>query len=121
MKLVRILALLTLLAATFAGGYILRSSKRATPAQTSAGRRVLYYVDAMNPAYKSDKPGAALDGMALQPVYADEPTAATGGEATRSMPPGAIKISSERQQLIGVKFTTVELAGERRSIRSVGK
>ena len=122
MKLVKILALLTLLAATFAGGYIVRASKRATPAQAGAERRVLYYVDAMNPAYRSDKPGAALDGMALQPVYADEPAAATGGEATRaSVPPGAIKISPERQQLIGVKFATVELAGDTRSIRTVGK
>jgi hypothetical protein len=86
MKLVKILALLTLLAATFASGYIVRASKRGTPAQAGAGRRVLYYVDAMNPAYKSDKPGAAPDGMALEPVYADETTAATGtiGEATRA-------------------------------------
>ena len=119
MKLVKILALLALIAAAFAGGYVVRASKRNTPA--APGRRVLYYADTMNPAYRSDKPGAALDGMALQPVYADEGTA-PGGDAPRSaMPPGAIKISPERQQLIGVKFTTVELAGDTRSIRSVGK
>ena len=57
MKLVKILALLTLLAATFAGGYIVRASKRATPAQAGAGRRVLYYVDAMNPAYTFGQAG----------------------------------------------------------------
>ena len=122
MKLVKALALLTLLAATFAGGYIVRASKRGTPA--APARHVLYYVDSMNPAYRSDKPGVALDGMALQAVYADEPTATTGtsGDATRaSVPPGAIKISPERQQLIGVKFATVELAGDARSIRTVGK
>ncbi len=120
MKLVKILALLTLLAATFAGGYIVRASKRSAP--VAPARRVLYYVDTMNPAYKSDKPGAAPDGMALEPVYADDSTASTGGDATRSsLPPGAIKISPERQQLIGVKFATVELAGETRSIRAVGK
>ena len=39
----------------------------------------------------------------------------------RSVPPGAIKISPERQQLIGVKFATVELAGDARSIRTVGR
>jgi RND family efflux transporter MFP subunit len=121
MKLVKALALLTLLAAVFAGGYIVRGSKRSTPA--APARRVLYYVDSMNPAYHSDKPGVALDGMALQAVYADEPTATTGtsGETTRALPPGAIKISPERQQLIGVKFATVELAGDTRSIRTVGK
>ena len=120
MKLIKILALLTLLAATFAGGYIVRASKRSTPA--APARRVLYYVDSMNPAYKSDKPGAAPDGMALQPVYADESTAPNGGDATRSaLPPGAIRIAPERQQLIGVKFATVELAGDTRTIRTVGK
>ena len=119
MKPIKIFALFALLAATFAGGYIVRASKRSTPA--GLARRVLYYVDAMNPVYKSDKPGAAPDGMALQPVYADE-TAGTTGEATpRSVPRGAIKISPERQQLIGVKFATVELAGDARSIRSVGR
>jgi RND family efflux transporter MFP subunit len=121
MKLVKALALLTLLAAVFAGGYILRGSKRSTPA--APARRVLYYVDSMNPAYHSDKPGVALDGMALQAVYADGLPAATdtSGAATRALPPGAIKISPERQQLIGVKFATVELAGDTRSIRTVGK
>ena len=119
MKLVKILALLTLLAVTFASGYIVRASRRGAPA--APARRVLYYADSMNPAYQSDKAGVAPDGMALQPVYADEPTG-TAGEATRvAVPPGAIKISPERQQLIGVKFATVELAGDTRSIRSVGK
>ena len=120
MKLVKILALLTLLAATFAGGYIVRASRRGAP--PAPARRVLYYVDSMNPAYKSDTPGIAPDGMALQPVYADEGTASSGSEATPSaMPPGSIKISPERQQLIGVKFATVELAEETRAIRAVGR
>jgi RND family efflux transporter MFP subunit len=122
MKLVKALALLTLLAATFATGYLVRASRRGAPSVPE--RRLLYYVDTMNPAYKSDKPGVAPDGMALQPVYADKPTAATGtiGEATRtSLPPGSINISPERQQLIGVKFATVEWNSETRSIRTVGR
>jgi RND family efflux transporter MFP subunit len=119
MKFVKILALLALLAATFAGGYIVRASKRGTPA--APARRVLYYVDTMNPAYKSDKPGIAPDGMALEPVYADGPTGTAGETARTSMPPGAIRIAPERQQLIGVRFATVELAGDTRSIRTVGK
>jgi Cu(I)/Ag(I) efflux system membrane fusion protein len=33
---------------------------------------ILYYVDPMHPAYRSDKPGIAPDcGMELVPVYAD--------------------------------------------------
>ena len=122
MKLLKTAALLALLAVTFASGYVVRASRRGTAAPS---RRVLYYVDAMNPAFKSDKPGAAPDGMALQPVYADEPGPPTGTSGTTtpppSVPPGAVRISPERQQLIGVKFATAELNGESRVIRTVGK
>ena len=82
MKLLKVLAVLMLLAATFAGGYVVRATKRAgaTPA-----RRVLYYFDPMHPAYKSDKPGIAPDcGMKLEPVYADDPGAPVG---TAGRPP----------------------------------
>jgi RND family efflux transporter MFP subunit len=159
MKIVKALAALLVIALAFGGGYVMRATK--SPSSASKGRTILYYVDAMNPAFKSDKPGVAPDGMALQPVYADEPTAASAtsdadaghtilyyqdpqdpkyhadkpglnpetgntlepvyAEATPAVPPGAIKISTERQQLIGVKFATVELSGQARSIRSVGK
>jgi len=50
----------------------------STPAAGSeSGRKVLYWIDPMHPAYKSDKPGIAPDcGMDLVPVYADEGTPA---------------------------------------------
>ena len=35
-------------------------------------RKILYWYDSMNPAYKSEKPGKAPDGMDLVPKYADE-------------------------------------------------
>ena len=38
----------------------------------SGERKVLYWYDAMNPSYHSDKPGKAPDGMDLVPKYADE-------------------------------------------------
>ena len=77
MKLLKLFALLVLLAATFAGGYVMRASKQSAPA--AGQRRVLYYIDPMHPAYTSDKPGVAPDcGMQLEPVYAD------GGEARQS-------------------------------------
>jgi RND family efflux transporter MFP subunit len=116
------LAVVILVAAAFAGGYLVRASRRGPAAP--AARRVLYYVDAMNPAFKSDKPGLAPDGMPLQPVYAEPPggTAGTVGDTRgASMPSGTIKIAPERQQLIGVTFATVELSGEPRTIRAVGK
>src|SRR3972149_4717090 len=71
MKLLKLLAVIVLLAVTFAGGYVLRATRHANA--QAGGRRILYYVDPMHPAYKSDKPGIAPDcGMKLEPVYADE-------------------------------------------------
>ena len=121
MKLLKRLAVLVLLAATFASGYVVRASKRAAPAASQ--RRVLYYVDPMHPAYTSDKPGIAPDcGMQLQPVYADDAgTGPSRPELPAAMPLGAIRISPERQQLIGVTFATVEEGAASRSIRTVGK
>src|SRR5258706_15200909 len=73
-------------------------------ADTHAGRnRVLYYVDPMHPAYRSDKPGIAPDcGMPLVPVYEGEDPA-----AKLQLPPGAVYISLERQSLIGVSVEAV--------------
>jgi RND family efflux transporter MFP subunit len=131
MKLLKTFALLVLLAATFAGGYLMRASKRSAPA--AGQRRVLYYIDPMHPAYKSDKPGIAPDcGMQLEPVYADgggsalsglspQPPALTPSPVALSPGSTAIHIAPERQQLIGVKFATVEWDGSSRSIRTVGK
>jgi len=50
----------------FAGSWY---NQHSTP-KTQA-KKVLYYVDPMHPAYRSDKPGIAPDcGMKLVPVYA---------------------------------------------------
>ena len=101
MKLFKRLILLLLLIGAFAGGFVVRSMRPSTPAPPV--RRVLYYVDTMNPAYRSDSPGNAPDGMALAPVYADEAQVAQGAAgAPASLPANAIKVPQERQQLIGV-------------------
>jgi RND family efflux transporter MFP subunit len=120
MKLLKLLGLCAVIAAAFGGGYVARASRHAAPA--APVRRVIYYVDAMNPAFKSDKPGFAPDGMALQPVYEDSADRASiGPTAAASKAPGAIRIPPERQQLIGVTFATAALDDEARSIRTVGK
>ncbi len=77
----RALLVLVVIAA-FAGGYGYGRwyGKPAAGAQ-KAGRKVLYWVDPMHPAYKSDKPGIAPDcGMKLEPVYEDAPAGAPGAE-----------------------------------------
>jgi membrane fusion protein, copper/silver efflux system len=71
MKTLRTIALLAVIAAAFAGGYMYKS-KAGAGAPKKGERKILYWVDPMHPAYKSDKPGIAPDcGMQLEPVYAD--------------------------------------------------
>ncbi len=119
MKLLKWFVLLLLLVGAFAGGFAVRSRRPSTPAPPA--RRVLYYVDTMNPAYRSDSPGNAPDGMALAPVYADDAEAAGASSGSLALPAGAFRVPQERQQLIGVTFATVESGGDARAIRTVGK
>src|ERR1700674_2674591 len=78
-------------------------------------RRVLFYVDAMHPAYKSDKPGIAPDcGMKLEPVYADDVAADAAGA-------GLLNITPEQQRLIGVEYGQAEWSTSSSSFRAVGR
>jgi RND family efflux transporter MFP subunit len=133
---------LLMLGAGFGGG--LWWAKRAGGGSAPAGkgeRKILYWVDPMHPAYKSDKPGIAPDcGMKLEPVYEDGGPADTAAAAPtgrvlyyhdpqdpsyRSDKAGLnpetgndlvpvyessnyLNISTEKQQLIGVQYATVE-------------
>jgi Cu(I)/Ag(I) efflux system membrane fusion protein len=78
----------------------------------SSGRKVLYWYAPMDPQYRRDKPGKSPMGMDLLPKYADEEAA--------ELPAGAVKISPERQQMIGVRTATVERAALTRTIRTTG-
>lgn len=90
--------------------------------KATAERKILHYVDPMNPALKSDKPGMATCGMPLEPVYADQGDDAAGSAALRaSLPPGTIRIAPEKQQLIGVKTVTVEKAPWNHTLRVLGR
>ena len=107
--------------AAFLGGYLISGTHGKSPA--AGGRKVLYYVDPMHPAYKSDKPGIAPDcGMQLEPVYADgQPAAASGAPGQAALPPGSIQITPDKQQLIGVRTVTVEKSAGSRTLRALGK
>jgi Cu(I)/Ag(I) efflux system membrane fusion protein len=121
-KVVYITGLAVLLVSTFLAGHwytIFRNTNKDT---TSAERRILYYVDPMNPTNTSDKPGLAPCGMKMEPVYADEgSTGQASGSATASMPPGTVRITPEKQQLIGVRIAVAEKISENHSIRTVGR
>jgi membrane fusion protein, copper/silver efflux system len=129
MKLLRVFAFLLAIGAAFGGGYVYRAIKSGSAESAPKNaRRVLYWVDPMHPAYKSDKPGIAPDcGMKLEPVYADStvPRAASAASmpavSPAGVPPGAIQIPPEKQQLIGVKYGLVEAEGGTRTIHAAGK
>ncbi len=127
MKIFRFLLVVLLTFAGFGGGYEYSQwHAYSSTVKASAGkeRRILYYVDSMNPKYKSDKPGPAPDGMPLEPVYADESsTSSTAGAAKTAsdLPMGSIQITPEKQQLIGVKYGLPTMGASIKAIRAVGK
>jgi len=84
-------------------------------------RKVLYYVDPMNPAHTSDKPGKAPCGMDMEPVYADATLGTASGSELASLPAGTIKVSPEKQQLIGVRLATAEKKRLVHNLRLLGK
>jgi len=122
MKAVRAMAALLLVAAAFAVGYFYRGGMSG-PADSNSSRKVLYWVDPMHPAYKSDKPGIAPDcGMKLVPVYAEGSSqAADSPVPPGGMPPGTVRITPERQQLIGVRLAAAEMSSGPRTFRTVGR
>ena len=82
------------------------------PAAT-AERKILHFRDPKDPKYTSDKPGINPEtGNELEPVYADDPS---------SMPMGTIKVSPEKQQLIGVQYSVAESSTGVHTFRTVGK
>ena len=98
-----------------------RSPQVAQTEHTAHGgkpeRKVLYWVDPMHPAYKSDKPGTAPDcGMDLVPVYEGEEGAVSAVEGYSN-----VKLTTQRQQLIGVQTGTAETRSIGRTVRAVGR
>ena len=86
------------------------------------GRHVVYYVDPMHPAYKSDKPGIAPDcGMQLEPVYAEDVGNVPLASPLAQLPAGAVSIDGATQRLLGIRLAPVESGSATRTIRVVGR
>jgi Cu(I)/Ag(I) efflux system membrane fusion protein len=66
-----VVASLALAAVAFAAGYLVAPRAGVVGGGGGSERQVLYYVDPMNPSFRSPEPGTAPCGMALEPVYAD--------------------------------------------------
>jgi membrane fusion protein, copper/silver efflux system len=86
----------------------------------AAAHRVLYYVDPMHPAYRSDKPGKAPDcGMDLEPVYADTVGKSLVGSGDGSS--DSLRIDPATQKIYGIQLASVENDSGTRTIRVFGK
>ncbi len=122
MSQMRRISLAAVVVAAIAVSYGLGRRHSQPPTGSETERRVLYYVDPMHPAYKSDKPGIAPDcGMELEPVYAEaagnRPLSPLAGQLSA----GAVGIDGATQQSVGIRVAAVERSGATRTIRVVGR
>jgi multidrug efflux pump subunit AcrA (membrane-fusion protein)/YHS domain-containing protein len=114
-KVVYAAVLLVLLAGSFLAG---SRSSRAKSAVAHSDRTILYYVDPMHPAYKSERPGKAPDcGMELVPVYADQADL----PAVQAQSGSLVRIDRDKQQLIGIRTETVVPTAGSRQLRVLGR
>ena len=111
-----VLVLLVLLVVLFLAGSWY-GQRKTLDQKTVGGRHILHYVDPMNPAHTSPEPGLAPCGMKMEPVYADD-EGQTGGS---NLPPGSVKISPEKQQLLGVRLAAVEKSSWTYRLGTVGR
>ncbi len=94
------------------------ASHPAGEAGMKAGRKILYWQDAMNPQHRSDKPGKAPDGMDLVPVYADENTAS---ESSSVAGYATVTIAQDRIQSMGITLTKAARMNLDQSFRTFGR
>jgi len=111
--------LLIVIGAFVTGRY---TGKPGQASEHGGTRRVLYYVDPMNPAYRSNKPGIAPDcGMPLEPIYAEDLLNTPRSAPLAQLPPGGVSIDGATQGLLGIQVATVERSGAPHVLRVVGR
>jgi hypothetical protein len=113
------LIILILLIASFRVGTWYSQRWVGTGDGSSGERRILHYVDPMNPTNVSEKPGIAPCGMPMEPVYDDREDAGMGQKGSMAL--GAVKISDRKQQVIGVRTGRVEEVEETHLVRTLGR
>jgi membrane fusion protein, copper/silver efflux system len=107
------------IAVAMCAAYAAGRRSRPSPAPKSAGNspRVLYYVDPMHPAYRSDKPGKAPDcGMELKPVYASEDHVAAA-----SVDSDHISLTAAQEQAARLATETVRSTSTAGGLHTVGR
>ena len=117
----RIIALtavaVSLAAASFAGGTWWAHGSGAASASAHAAA---VYTCPMHPDYRSDHPGNCPScGMPLEAVRTG---ASTGGDtATHARPHGAVQVSPDRQQAIGIRLGVVSRLAATQLLRTTGR
>jgi len=92
------------------------------PATSAGARTVLHYACPMHPQYTSDRAGDCPScGMRLEPVYADGAAGPAALGDGKPLPAGAVQVSHERQQTIGVRLGTAERVSGVRTLRTTGR
>jgi RND family efflux transporter MFP subunit len=89
-----------------------------TVASATPEREVLYWVDPMNPGFRSPEAGVAPCGMPLEPVYAD---GAAGDSPTPDPVAEAIRVPGARRQLVGIVVEIVEREAVEGRLRLPGR
>ena len=113
-------SLLILLIVSFVGGARFNQHGTSQNVIDNGERKILHYVDPMNPANTSKEPGIAPCGMPMEPVYADDDGLSVSGNPS-STSLGAVKINQQKQQIIGVQIGEVARTSENLKIRSLGR
>lgn len=114
----RTIALTALLAAT-AGAFLAGITRFRGPGVTAASSvaPAVRYVCPMHPQYTSDRPGVApCCGMQLVPEQTSSSLT-----SSRPFPAGTVNISTEKQQLIGVRVEEAQHTASRQELRLVGR
>jgi RND family efflux transporter MFP subunit len=114
------IAAIAVAAAAAGGGYWLgqrtpaahKQASAAAPGSGSEQRKVLYYRNPMGLPDTSPVPKKDPMGMDYVPVYA--------GEEPERLPPGTVKISTDKVQMLGVRTEGVQERILSRAIRAVG-
>jgi Cu(I)/Ag(I) efflux system membrane fusion protein len=117
----RIIAI-TAVAVSFAVGSFVGGTlwaDRSTAARASAHAATVYTCP-MHPHYRTDHPGdCPMCGMRLEAVRADG--TAGSAAAAGALPHGAVQVSPERQQAIGVRLGVVSRSAGTRLLRTTGR
>src|SRR5437762_11909570 len=119
MRQVRRIGLAIAVVVAIAASYRIGRHYGHSEAGAKSGRHVLYYVDPMHPAYRSDRPGIAPDcGMRLEAVYAD---AGRADARARGSADGAIRVKPDMQRLVGVRVQAVANTTTTATLRLYGR